>query len=113
MTTLAKRSVQTIKNCTHVVSSFVDDETSHEFTVRRLSVRQSPSRQLFIVTLDNNVVDGEIIPFAEIATSASTKLRYVVKPSQQYPSLTDSYLLDRIETLIAIYMKKNWTKNLH
>lgn len=113
MRTLARRSVQTIKNRTQVVSSFVDSDTSNEFTVRRLSERQSPERQLFIVTLNNASVDGEIIPFAEIATSASNKLRYVVKPDVQYPEFAESHLLDMIETAIAIYMKKNWNNNLH
>ncbi|WP_072208291.1 hypothetical protein [Pantoea ananatis] len=113
MRTLARRSVQTINNRTQFVSSFVDSDTSNEFIVRRLSERDSPARQLFIVTVNNNVIDGEIIPFAEIATSSTNKLRYVVKPMQQYPQLADSHLLDRIETAIAIYMKKNWNNNLH
>lgn len=113
MRTLARRSVQTIKNRTQVVSSFIDSDTSNEFTVLRLNERQSPERQLFIVTLNNSSVDGEVIPFAEIATSTSSKLRYVVKPAIQYPQLADSHLLDRIETAIAIYMKKNWNNNLH
>jgi len=113
MTTLARRSVQTIRNRTQVVSSFVDSVSSTEFTVRRLSERASPSRQLFIITLDNSIVDDEVIPFAEIATSSSDKLRYIVKPSMQYPSLVDAHLLDRIETVIAIYMKTIRNSNFH
>lgn len=113
MRTLARRSVQTIKNRTQVVSSFVDSDSSNEFIVRRLSERQSPDRQLFIVTLNNSSVDGEVIPFAEIATSSTSKLRYVVKPAEQYPQLADSHLLDRIETAIAIYMKTIRNNNLH
>jgi hypothetical protein len=113
MTTLARRSVQTIKNRTQYVESFVDSETSNEFTVLRLSERQSPQRQLFIVTLNDTQADGEVIPFAEIATSSTNKLRYVVKPSEQYPQLADAHLLDMIETVITIFMKKNWNNNIH
>lgn len=113
MRTLARRSVQTIKNRTQVVSSFVDSDTTNEFIVRRLSERQSPDRQLFIITLNVNSHEGEVIPFAEIATSSSNKLRYIVKPDDQYPQLAKSQVLDMIETAIAIYMKKNWNNNLH
>lgn len=113
MRTLARRSIQTIKNRTQVVSSFVDSESSNEFVVRRLSERMSPNRQLFIVTVNNEVTEGEIIPFAEIATSSSLKLRYVVKPSDQYPSLTNNWLMDKIETAISKYMMDNWNNCLH
>lgn len=113
MRTLARRSVQTINNRTQVVGSFVDSETSNEFVVRRLSERQSPERQLFIVTLNHPPVNGEVIPFAEVATSSSNKLRYIVKPDVQYPEFADQHLLDMIETAIAIYMKKSWNNNLH
>lgn len=113
MRTLARRSVQTINNRTQVVGSFVDSETSNEFVVRRLSERKAPERQLFIVTLNHPAVDGEVIPFAELATSSSNKLRYIVKPDVQYPEFAEPHLLDMIETAIAIYMKKNWNNNLH
>jgi hypothetical protein len=113
MRTLARRSVQTIKNRTQFVSSFVDSDTSNEFIVRRLSERQSPDRQLFIVTLNANSNEGEVIPFAEIATSSSHKLRYVVKPDDQYPQLANSQVLDMIETAIAMYMNKNWKTRIH
>ncbi|HFO2534989.1 TPA: hypothetical protein ACHJX8_004567 [Yersinia enterocolitica] len=112
MRTLARRSIQTINNRTQVVSSFVDDDTLNEFFVRRLSDRISPNRQLFIVTLNNAHDDGEVIPFAEIAMS-NEKIRYIVKPSDQYPSLVDNRLIDRIETAIAMYMKSQWNSNLH
>lgn len=113
MRSLARRSIQTIKNRTDVVSSFVDSDTLNEFCVRRLSDRVSASRQLFIVTLNNDVNDGEVIPYAEIATSPSSKLRYVVKPSDQYPNLADSRLMDKIETAISMYMKAHWTSCYH
>ncbi|EFE96622.1 hypothetical protein CEQ31_016630 [Serratia odorifera] len=113
MRSLARRSIQTIKNRTDVVSSFVDSDTLNEFCVRRLSDRVSASRQLFIVTLNNDVSDGEVIPYAEIATSSSSKLRYVVKPSDQYPNLVDNRLMDKIETAISMYMKAHWTSCYH
>lgn len=113
MRTLARRSIQTINNRTQVVSSFVDSDTSNEFVVRRLSERTSPNRQLFIVTLSNEVNEGEVIPFAEIATSSSSKLRYIVKPTDQYPSLAKHWLMDKIESAISKYMKDNWSNCLH
>jgi len=113
MRTLARRSIQTIKNRTQIVSSFVDSETSNEFIVRRLSERTLPNRQLFIVTVNNEVIEGDVIPFAEIATSSASKLRYVVRPTDQYPTLANSMLMMRIETAISEYMTDNWTKSLH
>jgi hypothetical protein len=105
MRTVAKRSIQTIEFRTQVVSSFVDSDTSTEFFVRRLSDRESSNRQLFIVTIDHDVNNGDVIPFAEI-TMTNDKMRYVVKPSHQYPDLADIHVLDKIETAISIYMKK-------
>ncbi len=113
MRNLARRSIQTIKNRTQIVSTFVDSDSHNEFIVRRLSERQSPDRQLFIVTLNANHQEDEVIPFAEIATSASQKLRYVVKPDDQYPQLAKSQVLDMIETVIAMYMDKNWKVRIH
>lgn len=113
MKTLARRSMQTIKNRTQIVSSFVDLDSHHEFTVRRLSERQSPERQLFIVTMNNKVHDEDVIPFAEIATSSSSKLRYVVNPLDQYPQLAKSQVLDRIETVIEMYMNNAWKPHIH
>lgn len=116
-TTIARRSIQTIENRTQIVSSFVDSKTLNEFFVRRLSERTSPNRQLFIITLNNEVTDGEVIPFAEIATSSSNKLRYVVRPSDQYPNLANNKLMDMIETVISNYIKGNvkdeWNNCLH
>ncbi|HHH0485786.1 TPA: hypothetical protein ACPZO0_002157 [Yersinia enterocolitica] len=105
MRTVAKRSIQTIECRTQVVSSFVDSDTSIEFFVRRLSDRESPNRQLFIVTINHDVKDGDVIPFAEIAMT-NDKMRYVVKPVNQYPQFVDSRVIDKIETAISIYMKK-------
>lgn len=113
MRTIARRSIQTIKNRTNVVSSFVDPETLNEFVVRRLSERASSNRQLFIVTMNRESSDGEVIPYAEIATTSSSKLRYVVKPSDQYPNLALHRLMDRIETAISMYMKDKWTNCIH
>jgi hypothetical protein len=56
----------------------VDSKTEQEFFVRRLSDRVSPARQLFIVTLNNDVRDGDVISFAEIAVNYQ-KLQYVVR----------------------------------
>ncbi|EJS8701725.1 hypothetical protein NFA99_004926 [Escherichia coli] len=109
----ARRSIQTILNRTQVVSSFVDSDTRNEFFVRRLSERESPNRQLFIITLNNDVNEGEVVPFAEIATSSASKMRYVVKPADQYPSLAEHRLMDKIETAIAMYMKNKWNNCLH
>jgi len=74
MRTVARRSIQTIERRTQLVGSFVDSTTDKEFFVRRLSDRVSPTRQLFIVTLNNDVRDGDVIPFAEIAMN-NQKLR--------------------------------------
>ena len=110
MRTVARRSIQTIERRTQLVSSFVDSNTANEFFVRRLSDRVSPARQLFIVTLNNEVRDGDVIPFAEIAMNKE-KLRYVVKPADQYVS---SNLLKKIEAAIALYMQKNYREiNYH
>lgn len=113
MRTVARRSIQTIERRTQLVGSFVDSNTANEFFVRRLSDRVSPARQLFIVTLNNDVRDGDVIPFAEIAMS-NEKLRYVVKPADQYPEYVNCSLLKRIEAAIALYMKKSYKEiNYH
>ncbi|EOF8760356.1 hypothetical protein ACS78V_20885 [Yersinia enterocolitica] len=44
---------------------------------------------------------------------SNEKIRYIVKPSDQYPMLVDNRLIDRIETAIAMYMKNQWSSNLH
>ena len=113
MRTVARRSIQTIERRTQLVSSFVDSNTANEFFVRRLSDRVSPARQLFIVTLNNEVRDGDVLPFAEIAMNKE-KLRYVVKPADQYPQYVSSNLLKKIEAAIALYMQKNYREiNYH
>lgn len=112
MRTVARRSIQTIERRTQLVSSFVDSKTEKEFFVRRLSDRVSPARQLFIVTLNNDVRDGDVIPFAEIAMN-NQKLRYVVKPVDQYPQYVNGNLLERIEAAIAQYMKNHKEINYH
>lgn len=112
MRTVARRSIQTIEHRTQVVGSFVDSNTAKEFFVRRLSDRVSPSRQLFIVTINNDVCNGDVIPFAEISLS-NDKMRYVVKPSTQYPQYAQDSLLKRIEAAIAQYMKNYREKNYH
>jgi hypothetical protein len=100
MRTLARRSIQTILNRTSVVGSFVDSDSLNKFFIHRLSDRVSTSRQLFIVTLNNSIKEGEVIPYAEISTTSSSKLRYIVKPLDQYPDLADSRLMDKIEAEI-------------
>lgn len=112
MRTVARRSIQTIEHRTQVVGSFVDSNTAKEFFVRRLSDRASPSRQFFIVTINNDVCNGDVIPFAEISLS-NDKMRYVVKPSTQYPQYAQDCLLKRIEAAIAQYMKNYREKNYH
>lgn len=113
MRALARRSIQTINNRTQVVSSFVDSDTTTEFVVRRLSERTAPNRQLFIVTLNNGITEDEVIPFAEIATSSTSKLRYVVNPANQYPELADPITLSKIEKSILVYMKSARHMNFH
>ncbi|UMB78874.1 hypothetical protein FXN80_10925 [Dickeya fangzhongdai] len=105
--------MQTIEYRTQVVSSFVDQDTANNFVVRRLSDRKSHNRQLFIVTINSDANEGEVIPFAEIATSSSNKLRYIVKPSDQYPSLAVSRLTNKIEAVISKYMKDQWNEYIH
>lgn len=42
------------------------------------------------------------------------KLRYVVKPADQYPQYVSSNLLKKIEAAIALYMQKNYREiNYH
>lgn len=112
MRTLARRSIQTIKHRTQVVSSFVDQNTENKFFVRRLSDRVSPARQLFIITINDTPNDGDVIPFAEIAMN-NDKMRYVVKPTNQYPQFAISSVIDKVEAAIESYMKNGEQFNYH
>lgn len=112
MRTVARRSIQTIEHRTQLVSSIVDSSTTNKLFVRKLSDRVSSSRQLFIVTLNDDVCNGEVIPFAEIAMSKD-KLRYIVKPANQYPQYASKELLSKIEDAISHYMNGYKGVNYH
>jgi len=113
MKTLARRSVQTIMNRTQTIDSFFDTKSEKNINILRLSERESPFRQLFIIVFDKFDDKGEVIPFAEIATSSSHKLRYVVKPTNQYPELVDPKTITKIENTITGYMQSAWHVNFH
>ncbi len=91
MRTEHTRSIQTISHSTEVVDSFFDEQSQKEFSVRRLSCRNDIKRQLFIVTItnDNKSDDFYVVPFAEL-TICRNKIRYIIKPTQQYPDLEGS-----------------------
>ncbi|WP_340619682.1 hypothetical protein [Xenorhabdus siamensis] len=90
MRTEHTRSVQTISHSTEVIDSFFDEQSQKKFSVRRLSFRNDVKRQLFIVTIENidNPCEFYVTPYAEL-TVCRDKVRYLVKPANQYPDLVD------------------------
>ncbi|WP_038255612.1 hypothetical protein [Xenorhabdus bovienii] len=107
MRTEHTRSAQTISHSTEIVDRFFDTNSQKEFFIRRLSCRNDIKRQLFIVTIKNdNKSDGfYVVPFAEL-TVCRNKVRYIVKPTQQYPDLGDSLpsISNNIEKIIRNFI---------
>ncbi|PHM46618.1 hypothetical protein Xmir_04056 [Xenorhabdus miraniensis] len=108
MRTEHTRSIQTISHSTEVIDSFFDERSQKEFSVRRLSFRHDPNRQIFIVTISNDNKSDKfyVVPFAEL-TICRNKIRYLVKPTQQYPDLEDSFpsISSNIETAICDFIR--------
>ncbi|HEK3119614.1 TPA: hypothetical protein SMV40_002115 [Proteus mirabilis] len=109
MRTEHTRSIQTINHATEVINSFFDDASEKNFSIRRLSVRTNPNRQLFIVTVDDDLVKGDfkVIPYAEV-TVVKNKMRFTVNPLKQYPAMKSMFeaINNTIETSIFGFMKK-------
>ncbi|HHR5899781.1 TPA: hypothetical protein ACS7XC_000649 [Providencia alcalifaciens] len=109
MRTEHTRSTKTISHGTELVNTFFDDASEKKFSVRRLSVRTDPNRQLFIVTIDDylNNNDFKIRPYAEV-TVIKDKIRFIVNPSKQYPALKDMFsnINSAIETSVFGFMNK-------
>ncbi len=107
MRTEHTRSAQTISHSTEIVDKFFDTNSQKEFFIRRLSCRNDIKRQLFIVTIKNdNKSDGfYVVPFAEL-TVCRNKVRYIVKPTQQYPDLGDNLpsISNNIEKIIRNFI---------
>jgi len=116
MRTEHTRSIQTISHSTELVNTFFDDSTAKVFTVRRLSIRKDPNRQLFIVTIenDNKSDEHEVVPFAELSYRQK-KVNVVVDPSTQYPELNQSItnVIEKIKSSIIGYMSNYQKLSVH
>ncbi|MBD2781644.1 hypothetical protein [Xenorhabdus szentirmaii] len=88
MRTEHTRSIQTISHSTEIVDRFFDDRLQKDFFIRRLSFRNDPNRQIFIVTINNdNKSDAfYVVPFAEFLYRRN-KVNVIVDPKTQYPEL--------------------------
>jgi hypothetical protein len=97
------RSLNTIKNNTTILSSFCFDD--QHFDVRNLSFRKNSP--LFIITSrnikDNTINRTKIAPVAELAYTATKRLRFTCKPSVNYPELkkVEAIILSTIEKSIT------------
>ncbi len=108
MRTEHTRSVQTISHSTEIIDSFFDNRSQKEFFIRRLSFRRDPNRQIFIVTIENtdNPCGFYVTPYAEL-TVCRDKVRYLVKPANQYPDLEDRLLSinTNIERIVCDFIR--------
>ncbi|MEQ5205542.1 hypothetical protein [Proteus sp. fly-1067] len=109
MRTEHTRSTKTISHATELVNTFFDDASEKKFSVRRLSVRTDPNRQLFIVIIDDdfNKSDFKVTPYAEV-TVIKDQIRFIVNPSKQYPALKGMFgnINSAIETSVFGFMNK-------
>ncbi|EKY5908277.1 hypothetical protein QFR58_004120 [Escherichia coli] len=110
------RSMQTIRTNTAVIDSFPmrihNSEDAVE--VRRMLCRESADRQHFIVTFKSDIVKAEeisnstslVTPLAEVVVR-NNKLRFVLKPQEQYPEIADvkESIVPKIESAVVQYMK--------
>ncbi|EKT55770.1 hypothetical protein [Providencia sneebia] len=116
MRTEHTRSIQTISHSTELVKTFFDDTTEKVFSVRRLSVRKDPNRQLFIVTIENDTKSDEykVVPFAELSYRKK-KVNVVVDPNIQYPELNQSItnVIEKIKSSILGYMSNYQKLSVH
>ncbi|MFZ4835318.1 hypothetical protein [Rouxiella sp. Mn2063] len=112
-----QRSVQTIRDNTAVIDSFALSSLSPDTVeVRRMLSRTQKDSQHFIVTLKSDLncaVHTTVVkPFAEIAVRGE-KLRFTVKPRNQYPELhvSDDILL-MIEQSVTRFMESNFATHI-
>ncbi|HHR6093564.1 hypothetical protein ABN222_01480 [Providencia alcalifaciens] len=116
MRTEHTRSVQTISHATELVNTFFDDNTEKLFSVRRLSMRKDPNRQLFIVTIENDNKSDEykVVPFAELSYRQKS-VNVIVDPSVQYPELNQSIanVIEKIKSSILGYMSNYQKLSVH
>ena len=81
------RSLNTITNHTTIIGSFCLND--QYFDIRKLSFRNN--NPVLIITFRNirdNVVNStKVLPIAELTYSATNKLRFIFKPSVNYPKL--------------------------
>ncbi|MDA5379272.1 hypothetical protein PH346_25010, partial [Escherichia coli] len=110
------RSMQTIRTNTAVIDSFPmrihNSEDAVE--VRRMLCRESADRQHFIVTFKSDIAKAEeisnstslVTPLAEVVVR-NNKLRFVLKPQEQYPEIADvkESIVPKIESAVVQYMK--------
>ena len=97
------RSLNTIKNNTTIISSFCFND--QYFDVRNLSFRKNSP--LLIITshnIEDNIINcTKIAPVAELAYTATKKLRFTCKPSVNYPELK------KIEAIILSTIEESMT----
>lgn len=110
------RSMQTIRTNTAVIDSFPmrihNSEDAVE--VRRMLCRESADRQHFIITFKSDIAKAEeisnstslVTPLAEVVVR-NNKLRFVLKPQEQYPEIADvkESIVPKIESAVVQYMK--------
>ncbi|HBA8463305.1 TPA: hypothetical protein J1133_002189 [Escherichia coli] len=110
------RSMQTIRTNTAVIDSFPmrihNSEDAVE--VRRMLCRESADRQHFIVTFKSDIAKADeisnstslVTPLAEVVVR-NNKLRFVLKPQEQYPEIADvkESIVPKIESAVVQYMK--------
>lgn len=113
------RTMQTIRTNTAVVDSFPmrfhNSEDSVE--VRRMLCRETADRQHFIVTFKSDVTRADnisnststVTPLAEVVVR-NNKLRFVLKPQEQYPEIVDvkESIVPKIEKAVVQFMKNKF-----
>ncbi|MCL2899390.1 hypothetical protein [Brenneria tiliae] len=111
-----QRSFQTIRDNTSVINSFESRSFPDTVEVRRMLSRTHKESQHFIVTLKSDLdraADTTVVkPFAEIAIRGE-KLRFTVKPKNQYPNLhVSEEILRMIETSVARFMENTFATHV-
>ncbi|MZH99890.1 hypothetical protein [Dickeya dianthicola] len=114
----SQRSIQTILDNTSVIDSLEPRSLFPDtIEVRRMLSRTHKESQHFIVTLLSDIKRAEdttvVKPFAEVAIRGQ-KLRFTVKPKNQYPNLCVSEdILLMIEKSVATFMENNFSAHIH
>nr|WP_314266051.1 hypothetical protein [uncultured Moellerella sp.] len=110
------RSVQTISHSTEVINTFFDAASAKHFSIRRLSIRKGPDRQLFIVTIDNDNKSDDfyIVPFAELSYRHEV-VSILVDPNKQYPELNQCIgkVIEKVKFSILGYMSQYQKLSVH